>query len=383
MNAPSPAARLSQQLAQNAEAVCRHYLSNGRRQGRYWLVGDADNHPGRSLYVRLKGPDSGKGAAGKWTDAATGEHGDLLDLIARNRHLDRLRDVLDEARAFLSLPQPDPSQWTPHRSPVPQGSPESARRLFAMSKPLHGSLAEAYLRGRAITHLIDLPALQFHPRCYYRARRRCRHSDLAGIDCRRHGSTRCDHRRPSHLARPVRQGQGSHRDATPCDGPSSRQCGALRHGAGHSRSRRRHRNDAVTARCAARPRDGGGPLRQPSCGDAVAHIASRSLSSCAMQIPPAMAQPRRSPSARGTKASRRACSRRFWTTSTTICAPSGSINCVAISANSSRPSMSHGFSIRPGRGDGLASSRIRAVCLLIARGTRTRPSQRAIRPEAE
>jgi len=168
MNALSPAARLSQQLAQNAEAVCRHYLSKGRRQGRYWLVGDADNTPGRSLYVRLKGPDRGKGAVGKWTDAATGEHGDLLDLIARNRHLGRLRDVLDEARAFLSLPQPDSSQWTPHRSLVPQGSPESAQRLFAMSKPLHGSLGEAYLRGRAITHLIDLPALRFHPRCYYR-----------------------------------------------------------------------------------------------------------------------------------------------------------------------------------------------------------------------
>lgn len=168
MNAPGPAARLSQQLAQNAEAVCRHYLSNGRRQGRYWLVGDANNLPGRSLYVRLKGPDSGKGAAGKWTDAATGEHGDLLDLIARNRRLDRLRDVLDEARAFLSLPQPDPAQWTPFRSPAPQGSPESARRLFAMSKPLHVSLAEAYLRGRAIEHLAGLPALRFHPRCYYR-----------------------------------------------------------------------------------------------------------------------------------------------------------------------------------------------------------------------
>jgi hypothetical protein len=37
-----------------------------------------------------------------------------------------------------------------------------------MSKPLHGSLAESYLRGRAITQLIDLPALRFHPRCYYR-----------------------------------------------------------------------------------------------------------------------------------------------------------------------------------------------------------------------
>src|SRR6266581_7733320 len=101
---PRDAAELAHRLGRDAEAVCRHYLSNGRREGNYWLVGDAANTPGRSLFVRLKGPDSGKGAAGKWTDAATGEHGDLLDLIAANRGLDRLRDVLDEARCFLSLP---------------------------------------------------------------------------------------------------------------------------------------------------------------------------------------------------------------------------------------------------------------------------------------
>jgi hypothetical protein len=62
------AADLAQRLARNAEAVCRHYLSNGRREGRYWLVGDVRNTPGRSLFVRLKGSDSGKGAAGKWTE---------------------------------------------------------------------------------------------------------------------------------------------------------------------------------------------------------------------------------------------------------------------------------------------------------------------------
>jgi len=75
----SPASDIARRLAREAEAVCRYYLSNGRRQGRYWIVGDVDNTPGRSLYVRLTGPPSGKGAAGKWTDAATGEHGDLLD----------------------------------------------------------------------------------------------------------------------------------------------------------------------------------------------------------------------------------------------------------------------------------------------------------------
>ena len=65
-------ADLAHRLAREAEAVCRHYLSNGRRQGRYWIVGDLDNNTGRSLYVRLYGPNNGKGAAGKWTDNVAG-----------------------------------------------------------------------------------------------------------------------------------------------------------------------------------------------------------------------------------------------------------------------------------------------------------------------
>lgn len=161
----SRAAELARRLARDAEAVCRHYLSNGRRAGRYWLVGDVANTPGRSLYVRLKGHDTGKGAVGKWTDAATGQHGDLLDLIALNRGLDNFGDVLDEAQLFLSLPQPPLSR--PER-PAPTGSPEAARRLFSMAKPIRGTLAEAYLRARGIMELRNVTALRFHPHCYYR-----------------------------------------------------------------------------------------------------------------------------------------------------------------------------------------------------------------------
>ena len=61
-------ADLVRRLARDAEAVCRHYLPNGRRCGRYWVVGDLDNTHGRSLYVRLHGPDAGKGAAGRWSE---------------------------------------------------------------------------------------------------------------------------------------------------------------------------------------------------------------------------------------------------------------------------------------------------------------------------
>ena len=159
-------ADLARRLAREAEAVCQHYLSNGRRLGRYWIVGDIDNTPGRSLYVRLHGADSGKRAAGKWTDAATGEHGDLLDLIAGTRRLSDMREVLAEARRFLRLPRCDPPR---RQVPAPTGSPAAARRLFAMARPLRGTLAESYLRSRGITYLRDLSALRFHPRCFYRA----------------------------------------------------------------------------------------------------------------------------------------------------------------------------------------------------------------------
>jgi hypothetical protein len=162
------AASLAARLAENAEAVCKEYLSQGRRCGNYWLVGDVYDNPGRSLFVRLTGPSRGRGAAGKWTDASTGEHGDLLDLIALNRRHTNLRDTLDEARAFLNEPLRPAS---PARQPQPRNSSEAARRLFAASRLLRGTLAETYLRSRGITVPLGFPALRFHPHCYYRADR--------------------------------------------------------------------------------------------------------------------------------------------------------------------------------------------------------------------
>ena len=165
------ASDLAQRLGRNAEAVCREYLSNGRREGRYWLVGDVQNNPGRSMFVRLKGAESGKGAAGKWTDAATGDHGDLLDVIRESCGLLDFKDVADEARRFLSLPQPEPDpqpQPRPRPSSAPAGSPESARRLVSMSQPITGTIVETYLGKRGITALHGTGALRFHPRCYYR-----------------------------------------------------------------------------------------------------------------------------------------------------------------------------------------------------------------------
>lgn len=164
---------LARALARNAESVCHHYLSSGRREGRYWLAGDTANNPGRSLFVRLHGPEYGKGAAGNWTDAATGEHGDLLDLIRECCGLTSFRAVAEEARRFLALPPPaSPPEGSAQRSNGRSRKPEertaSARKLFAMGLPITGTDAEIYLRGRGIANLSGTDALRFHPGCYYR-----------------------------------------------------------------------------------------------------------------------------------------------------------------------------------------------------------------------
>ena len=154
MNATAIAAA----LGARAEEVCRRYLPHGRRSGRYWTAGDIRGARGRSLFVRLGPP----GIPGKWTDAATGEHGDLLDLIRIASGAGSLRAALAEARAFLSLPA----------APVTDGPDsydrsEAARRLWQRCRPIDGTHAEAYLRARAL-HRCRFPALRFHPALFYR-----------------------------------------------------------------------------------------------------------------------------------------------------------------------------------------------------------------------
>ncbi|WP_264612530.1 toprim domain-containing protein [Sphingobium sp. B11D3B] len=167
----SPATLIADRLAEHAESVCRRYLSKGHKEGRYWLVGDVRNTPGRSLYVRLLASPDGRGAAGKWTDAQSGDRGDLLDVIAAACGHRTLRETLDEARQFLRLPIPPSSdEGVRYRqTKTSTGTPEAAQRLHAASRPIMGSLAQHYLAGRAIIDLIGCEALRFHPCCWYRA----------------------------------------------------------------------------------------------------------------------------------------------------------------------------------------------------------------------
>ena len=152
------AGRIAAALGARAEEVCRRYLPRGRKQGRYWVAGDIRGARGRSLFVRLSPP----GTPGKWTDASTGEHGDLLDLVRIASGAGSLRAALAEARAFLSQPptaaSADPDDYDRVRA---------ARSLWQRCRAIDSTHAEAYLRARAI-HRCRFPALRFHPSLIYR-----------------------------------------------------------------------------------------------------------------------------------------------------------------------------------------------------------------------
>ena len=155
---PSPAAGIAAALAARAEEVCRRYLPNGRKLGRYWICGDLDGARGRSLFVRLAPP----GVPGKFTDAATGEHGDLLDLIRHRTNAPTLREALDEARAFLALPVSPATE-----SDTPYDATEAARRLWRRCRAVAGTHAERYLQARGLLQC-RFAALRFHPELRYR-----------------------------------------------------------------------------------------------------------------------------------------------------------------------------------------------------------------------
>lgn len=93
------AKEVSFRLAQQAEAVCQLLLPNGKKRGREYKAADVqDSHTGGdSLSVCLE-----KGKAGVWSDFATGESGDLLDLWQASRGVSFV-EALAQAKRWLGV----------------------------------------------------------------------------------------------------------------------------------------------------------------------------------------------------------------------------------------------------------------------------------------
>ena len=168
MSARRSIADLSADLADRAESFCRQYFPEGRKQGNYWHVGDTSGAKGQSLAIRLQAQGGRK--AGSWTDYATGEYGDLIDLLHERLGSVTLKETLKEARSFLGEAPCPAVPRDARKVDRPDTTSDKriarARRLFAAGKPVLGTLAATYLQRRGITRLG--PALRYHPRVFLR-----------------------------------------------------------------------------------------------------------------------------------------------------------------------------------------------------------------------
>ncbi len=245
----SQAAELARRLARDAEAVCRHYLSNGRREGRYWLVGDVRNTPGRSLFVRLKGPDIRQGRRRQMDRR---RHRRTWRPARPHRHEPGARSPSRRARRGASASSA--CHGRSRRRTARDGShqrrpdPRNPHGVCSRCRSRFRAQSRKRICADAALRLCTEPEPPLPPALLLSARCRRADRDLAGDDRRRHRSRRQDHRRASHLARSRRartRRRSTRRDGrwAICSGNAVRFGVAARcHG-----GRRRHRDHAVAA----------------------------------------------------------------------------------------------------------------------------------------
>ena len=159
-------------LAVRSRELCASLLPAGKPRGGYWKAGSVANEPGGSLFVHLSGP-----RAGRWQDAATGEYGDALDLVAACVCRGDKRAAYAWSCAWLGHAALPATRAPAARSPVivdldDERRRYAARRLFlAAEASLADTPAAHYLahRGIALAELGRQPrALRFHPRLLHR-----------------------------------------------------------------------------------------------------------------------------------------------------------------------------------------------------------------------
>lgn len=177
--------RLKQMLVDRIDEVVARYAppapGSHTTRGVYFTLnpGRADRSVG-SFCITLDGPN-----AGRWIDYATGQRGDLVDLIGLNLGL-QPRDAFAEARAFLGLstlsPEDKARQAQAEAEAKARRAAQEAARAAQRAKGrkwaeglwlsaqerIAGTPVDGYLRGRGIDLAMlgrQPRALRFHPAC--------------------------------------------------------------------------------------------------------------------------------------------------------------------------------------------------------------------------
>ena len=193
MSAPptEPSVReIAEMLRPMAESIAWQLFPNARRDGPFLCVGSLQGEAGRSLKIKVRGPN-----AGSWADYATSQgdplgKGDLLKLMQHTIGNGDLGAAVQEAKRMLSLDSMDPGKLQRHRRAAEKAQAraeardkddkEKARRqaegLWQSGSVLTpSSPAVLYLQGRGIdfARLGKLPgALRFHPEVWHQQLRR-------------------------------------------------------------------------------------------------------------------------------------------------------------------------------------------------------------------
>ncbi len=154
------AKQTAQTLAKNALSVCQALLPGGYKAGNYWLCGDISGSEGQSLYVHLSG-----NRAGFWSDNATGEHGDLLELIKIQQSC-TIGEAIKYAGNFANLPQANslPKSNKPQKA---KDLTKLALKIWEASTHISNTLAAKYLVKRGLSSKVvnNSVNLRFHARC--------------------------------------------------------------------------------------------------------------------------------------------------------------------------------------------------------------------------
>jgi twinkle protein len=93
---------IAQMMRDRSEEIAKHLLPNGRLVCGEWLVGSINGEPGQSMKVYVSGSK-----IGIWSDFASGQAGDLLDLWRVVRGHSANKDALTEIKAFMGISEPE------------------------------------------------------------------------------------------------------------------------------------------------------------------------------------------------------------------------------------------------------------------------------------
>jgi twinkle protein len=127
---------ISQRLRDQAETIAKYLLPGGKINGREWIAGNISGMPGKSLKVCVSGAKQGI-----WSDFASGDSGDLIDLWMATRGIG-IADAIKEIKNYLGIDD------RPDFLPIP-------KKVYSKpARPAHVVKAKtavvSYLEGRKI-----------------------------------------------------------------------------------------------------------------------------------------------------------------------------------------------------------------------------------------